>query len=85
VQTNGNECKQNEAKLLPFALVYFSESGLFKGLRAKKYKKIPARVSGCVQNVSDGCLSPSSSRLPGETRVRSAVEFVITKDDSLGF
>jgi hypothetical protein len=48
------EKKGNERKkaflLLSFVFIYFSESGLFKGLWAKKIKKIPVlptRGSGC--------------------------------------
>jgi hypothetical protein len=31
-----SECKKKQAKLLGFAWFYLAESGLFKGLRAKK-------------------------------------------------
>jgi hypothetical protein len=32
----GRKRKQMKGKLLSFVFIYFSESGLFKGLRAKK-------------------------------------------------
>jgi hypothetical protein len=35
-QANANKCKQMLVNLLAFASVCFCESGLFKGLRAKK-------------------------------------------------
>jgi hypothetical protein len=44
-----------KARLLSFVFIYFSESGLFKGLRAKKIKKIrlrPARAAGCGRPAS---------------------------------
>jgi hypothetical protein len=51
VKINANKRKQNSLHLLSFTSVYFSESGLFKGLRPIQIKKIPAPVSGCVPNV----------------------------------
>jgi hypothetical protein len=35
--------------LLTFTSVYFSESGLFNGLRPIQIKKIPSAISGCVR------------------------------------
>jgi hypothetical protein len=40
--------------VLAFTSVYFSESGLFNGLRAKKIKKFSAaliRAAGCARDV----------------------------------
>jgi hypothetical protein len=46
-----NKCKSRKAEGLALAFIYFSESGLFKGLRAKNYGN-STPVSGCVQTVS---------------------------------
>jgi hypothetical protein len=48
--SKSKEMKAMKTKLLSFAFINFSESGLFKGLRRKKIKKsgaIPTRLSGC--------------------------------------
>jgi hypothetical protein len=54
-----------KAKWLSFVFIYFSESGLFNGLRAKKLKKFRSRltrVSGCVRKTPQACsASPFSS------------------------
>jgi hypothetical protein len=46
-----------KAKSLSFAFIYFSESGLFKGLRAIQIKK-SGHVPGFVQNVSSAIPHP---------------------------
>jgi hypothetical protein len=52
-----------QAKSLSFAFIYFSESGLFKGLQPIQMKKsavVPTRLPGCVRSVSsDFLLYPS--------------------------
>jgi hypothetical protein len=65
---NENKRKQNGFLLLPFISFYFSESGLFKGLRPKEIKKfspVAARPAGCGWSVSNSRgLSPPGRR-PG--------------------
>src|ERR1700685_137014 len=54
-----------EAKSLSFAFIYFSESGLFKGLRRIQIKKFPsasARVAGCRRRLSRAFRHPISRR-----------------------
>jgi hypothetical protein len=58
--------KQNQAKLLGFAWLYSSESGLFNGLRRIQTKK-SGLVSGTVQNVA------SLSSPPGAAQAASPV------------
>jgi hypothetical protein len=36
VQENANKCKEMKANLLSLIFIFFSESGLFNGLRGKK-------------------------------------------------
>jgi hypothetical protein len=57
-----------KAKLLSFVFNNFSESGLFKGLRAKKQKKSlrpSTRVPGCVPTVFKHPFACSSALPPG--------------------
>jgi hypothetical protein len=42
LQTNPGKSKQNQTNLLVFAWIWLVESGLFKGLHAKKTKKFPS-------------------------------------------
>jgi hypothetical protein len=54
-----------KAKLLSFIFKNFSESGLFKGLRAKKIKKsvsLVTRLTGCGPNVSNSVQPHSVAR-----------------------
>src|ERR1700677_3586483 len=53
-----NKSKEMKAKLLSFVFICFSESGLFKGLRAKKVKKFGPRLTRLP-----GCAQPSQSPL----------------------
>jgi hypothetical protein len=41
-QAEANKCKSMKPKLLSFAFIYFSESGLFNGLRPIQIKKTAA-------------------------------------------
>jgi hypothetical protein len=50
-----------KAILLSFAFIYFSESGLFKGLRPIQIKKSPlrgVRAAGCERGVQTAAVSP---------------------------
>jgi hypothetical protein len=63
-----------KAKLVSFAFIYFPESGLFKGLRAKKIKNffsVLVRVLGCARPLkppTDPVFFPSA----GSARPRRA-------------
>jgi hypothetical protein len=55
----GKQMKVNESKI---AFIYFSESGLFNGLRPIQIKKFRAPCPGCMQDVpADFRISFSSS------------------------
>jgi len=75
--------KSIKAKWLSFAFIYFSESGLFNALWAKKQKK-STRVSGCVRNVSSRfpLLAASARQSAGSI---PADEFVTVWDHSSSF
>jgi hypothetical protein len=67
-QRKGNECKGKEmkGKLLSFAFIYFSESGLFKELQRIKIKKSFAASAG----LKSGARALSSvHRLAGSSQI----------------
>jgi hypothetical protein len=53
-----------KAILLSFAFIYFSKSGLFKGLRPIQIKKIAStgvRAAGCERGVQTAAVSPHTA------------------------
>jgi hypothetical protein len=71
-QATVNKSKQMKAKLLGFAFIYFSESGLFNGLRRIQIKEIWARLKLWRQMPYAGQSSPLWPPRVRETRLDPA-------------
>jgi hypothetical protein len=64
MKEKGRNRKKMKAKLLSFAFIYFSESGLFNELRPIQIKNL-RRFLASTRNAPNACLVPSSDVAQG--------------------